>query len=441
MKNYIYIVIVLLTSVRTTLANNKDSIDYPVIGKPIPQFVLQDVKYFERTTVTNEDLKGKWFMLDFWGEYCAGCIASFPKMNAIQKEHGDVFQLILIGVPHKKQPISIEKVYETHRQNLNLQMPITFDRKLADQFHLYAYPHQIIVDPQGIVRYITSGVSEDDVKKIINGDNPSLSRVYNAVEPRPYDQFDHQIPLLMDGNGGPEENYYLRSIFTYASKEMPLGFSYFTPNYCQLLRFGLEKFYKYALTGVLSWANPQEDLYGKVWPEIVLEIADSSMFKYDPINFTQNNFAFSAFVSEKYRKDFGSQKINFASLLKKELEVTLPYTASLQRRSMPCYELHVSEEAFKKIISKKSKLQFKWLDGYRIGFAAEGMNMVNFRSQLIESAEYNKDIPLVYNGPDVLIDITLKSTYFEDRVKELKELGIEIRKTKRTMDVIVIQDK
>lgn len=108
---------------------------------------------------------------------------------------------------------------------------------------------------------------------------------------------------------------------------------------------------------------------------------------------------------------------------------------------MPCYELHISEEVFKKIISKKSKLQFKWLDGYRIGFAAEGMNMVNFRSQLIESAEYNKDIPLVYNGPDVLIDITVKSTYFEDRVKELKELGIEIRKTQRIMDVIVIHDK
>lgn len=442
MKNYISILIILFTSLNTTFANSKDSIDYPVIGKQCPQFTLQNVKYFNKATVTNEDLKGKWFMLDFWGEYCAGCIASFPKMNEIQKEHGDDFQLILIGVPHKKQPVSIEQVYETHRQSLNLQMPVTFESKLADQFHIHGFPHQIIVDPKGIVRYITTGVSKDDVKMIIDGKNPTLLRKYNGIEAKPDDGFNKEIPLLLNGNGGAEEDYYIRSVFTKYSDERPIGFSYFTDDKCQILNFRLDFFYRYAFTGFLSWNATQNELYGKCWPEVVLEIKDSSLFNAD-FQTLENTFAYSAFVSEHYQSDFGSQKVDFAALLKKELEILFPFKANIEKRAMPCYELIISEDVFKKIKSSRSELEFRWLDGYRGGFEAKAMNMLNFRSQLAGSPKYNSDnrIPLLYNGPDVLIDIKLQSVYFEDRVKELKKMGIEIKKVQRQMDVIVIRDK
>ncbi|MGJ1285092.1 TlpA family protein disulfide reductase [Sphingobacterium spiritivorum] len=441
MKKFIYIILLLISMITIVFAKSKDSIDYPVIGKPIPQFTLQNVKYFNKTTVTNEDLKGKWFMLDFWGEYCASCIASFPKMNEIQRQFANEFQLILIGVPHKERLVSIEQVYEKHRQHHDLNMAITFDGKLADQFHLYAYPHQVIVDPQGIVRYITSGVSKDDVRQIINGKKPALRRVYNAVEPKPQDQFDRKIPLLMNGNGGDEEDYYIRSVFTKASDKMPLGFTYFMDDNCQILRCGLEKFYKYAFKRtVVGGVVPQDSLYGKFWPEIILEVKDSTLFTVDQNTF-ENTFAYSAFTSEKYRRDFGPQKIDFARLLKEELEVLLPYKASLENRSMPCYEMYISNSALKKIKSKKTDLEFKWLGGYGIGFEAKGMTILNFRSKLINSPNYNKSIPLLYNGPDILIDMTLKSLSFEDRVKELKEMGIEIKKVQRQMDVIVIRDK
>lgn len=440
MKHFKYILIIFFICIGTAFALQNDSIDYPVIGKTCPQFVLENVKYFNKSTVTNEDLKGKWFMLDFWGEYCAGCIASFPKMNEIQEQYADNFQLMLIGVPHKERLVSIEQVYEKHRLKLNLKMPITFERKLADQFQAFAYPHQVIVDPEGIVRYITTGVSKDDVKKIIDGQNPTLSRVYNAKEPKPYDGFDIQKPILIYGNGGAEGDYYIRSVFTKYSNQMPLGRSFFTEDKCQILNYGLDFFYKYAFTGLLSWRFPHNDLYGKLWSEVVLEIKDSTLFQMD-FNTFENAFAYSAFVSEQYRSDFGSEKVDFSNLLRKELEILFPFKVSIEKRKMPCYELFISEDIRKKLKSSRSKLEFRWLDGYGGGFEAKAMTMLNFRSQLTVSSRYNRSIPLLYNGPEALIDIKLQSVYFEDRVKELKEMGIEIKKVHREMDAIVIRDK
>ncbi|MBX2942702.1 MAG: TlpA family protein disulfide reductase [Cyclobacteriaceae bacterium] len=442
MKNYRYILILLFIAFKTAFANSKDSINYPVIGKPIPQFTLQNVKYFNKTTITNEDLKGKWFLLDFWGEYCVSCIASFPKMNEINKEFGTDFQIIMIGVPHKQRLVTIEQVYEKFRKMHNLLMPIVYDNKLADQFQAKAFPHQVIVDPNGVVRYITTNVSKQDVADIISGKYPTLSRVYNAIEPKPFDQFEKDRPLLANGNGGDESDYYLRSVLTKGNERMPLFYIYATDNQIHLLNLPLDHFYKYGITGdrEISWIFPHDDLYGKLWPEVVLEIKDSTLFRSD-YKTKSNLFAYSAFVSDEYRAQFGSHEIDFPSLLRKELELIFPFKAVVERRLMPCYEIFASERSLKKLKSEKNELEFKWLDGKNTGFEAKAMNIENFKSKLMGSLGFPLSTPIFYDGPDTLLDITLKTVRFEDRIKELKEMGIEVRSVEREIDVIVIRDK
>ncbi len=60
---------------------SKDSIEnsLPEIGKPIPSFHLDRVRYFHQQDITEKSFKGKWLFLDFWFTNCKACIESFPK--------------------------------------------------------------------------------------------------------------------------------------------------------------------------------------------------------------------------------------------------------------------------------------------------------------------------------------------------------------------------
>lgn len=440
MKTTISIILLYIGLATQAFSLHIDSIDYPVIGKPCPDFTLSDVQYYDKPTITNEDLKGKWYMLDFWGEYCTACIKSFPKLNEIQKEFSEDFQIILIGVPSKDRINSIEQLYEKHQEKLGLEIPIVYENKLAQRFQVYAYPHQVIVDPQGIVRYITTGVNKEDIQKVINGENPILKRVYNATDFKPYDNYDRNTPLLLYNNGGEERDYFIRSVFTLGSELMPPSYASITDDKVEMLNFSLRMFYKYALTGQLTWTIPTDSLHGKVWPHVVLEAKDTSYF-ISNFKTKENLFAYSATVSEIYRDRFGNGKVDFPRLLKKELETVFPYTATIEKREMPCNILYISQENLQKIESKSNEASFQWLDGNFSGFNATGMPIIDLVSRLIVGSGYPRSIPLLYEGPEIKIDLTLKSGYFDERMTELEELGFELRQEKREMDVIVIRDK
>lgn len=439
-KTIISIILLFIGSAVYSFSISTDSVDYPVIGKPCPDFTLTDVQYYDKQTITNEDLKGKWFMLDFWGEYCIACIKSFPKLNQIQKEFSEDFQIILIGVPYKERVNEIQQLYEKHRETLGLEIPIAYEDKLAQQFHAFAYPHQVIVDPEGIVRYITTAVMKEDIQKIINKENPALLRIYNATEQKPFDNYDKNTPLLLYNNGGEETDYFIRSVFTYGSERLPPSYAYITDDKVEIMNFSLHMFYKYAFTGELMWTIPTDSLHSKVWPQVIVETKDTSNFTYN-FKTKENLFAYSATVSDLYRERFGNGKIDYPGLLKKELEAVFPYIATMEKREMPCNILYISEENLQKIKTNSDETRFQWLDGRFSGFDAIGLTMVQLVSQLIIGPGYPRSIPLLYEGPDIKIDLKLKSGHFDDRILELKELGFELRKEKREMDVIVIRDK
>jgi hypothetical protein len=41
---------------------------YPEVGKPCPDFTLNNVAYYSKKKVSLNDFKGKWLILDFWNK-------------------------------------------------------------------------------------------------------------------------------------------------------------------------------------------------------------------------------------------------------------------------------------------------------------------------------------------------------------------------------------
>ena len=55
-------------------------------ARKLPKFSL---KLVDGTVVDSKDLAGKVTVIDFWGTWCAPCLAEIPNYNAFYREHKD----------------------------------------------------------------------------------------------------------------------------------------------------------------------------------------------------------------------------------------------------------------------------------------------------------------------------------------------------------------
>ncbi len=110
------------------------------------------------------DYKGKLVMLDFWIKSCGPCIASFPKLNELQKEFGtDKFQLLSINAEDNEDDIKF--FYEKHKPGYKM---VFGAEQLAANYGVPSYPTVIIVDKTGKVIYTSKdGFNREEIDKVI----------------------------------------------------------------------------------------------------------------------------------------------------------------------------------------------------------------------------------------------------------------------------------
>lgn len=119
--------------------------------------------------ISLEDLRGKVVLLDFWGTWCAPCVASVPSLRLLHKRF-EKEPLVMIGI---SSDTDAEKWREFTVQNRMVWAQyLDKNRKVQMAFEIHAYPTYIVIDHEGIVRYRSSGMSwqkdavlEDAVRK------------------------------------------------------------------------------------------------------------------------------------------------------------------------------------------------------------------------------------------------------------------------------------
>jgi thiol-disulfide isomerase/thioredoxin len=119
---------------------------YALIGKPMPPLDLSDWKNAE---LKPEDLKGKVILIDFWGTFCAPCIAAFPENNALYakyKSQGVEF----LGICTNEGQENYAKVIATKKPEY--PMARDADLKTMKAWAALSYPNYALVDRKGIVR-------------------------------------------------------------------------------------------------------------------------------------------------------------------------------------------------------------------------------------------------------------------------------------------------
>jgi peroxiredoxin len=107
--------------------------------------------------LTNEDLKGKVVLLDFWGTWCPPCVAAVPGLRDLSKRMAkDPFVLVSISTDTDKAKLS-----EFVAKN-NMSWPQVWDEQhqFVRKCQVRSFPTYVLVDPEGEILHVIGGGGE-----------------------------------------------------------------------------------------------------------------------------------------------------------------------------------------------------------------------------------------------------------------------------------------
>ncbi|RDC54139.1 hypothetical protein DU508_23180 [Pedobacter chinensis] len=182
-----YFCLIILIPVLMKAKAQETGKNYPEVGKPMPGFKFNEVMYFTKDTVSNSDFEGQWLVLDCWNRYCSLCLKKMPALDKMRETFNKKVIFLLVGYngsryTKRSDDTAIRKLYEMNRLDQHLNLAIAYDSVMFHQFDIGPCPYMIIVDPKGIVRAITTSLSEPDLHNLMENKPVVFNRAYRRGE-------------------------------------------------------------------------------------------------------------------------------------------------------------------------------------------------------------------------------------------------------------------
>jgi peroxiredoxin len=134
-----------------------------LIGTKATDFNLKDLK--GKTHLLSE-LKGKVVVLNFWFVECKPCIMEMPELNELVEEFKEKNIVFLaIALNDKNQ---LKKFLKTTDFNYKV---VANGQTSADSYGVKGFPTNVIIDQNGIIHYVSTGIgpnNKESLQKAIN---------------------------------------------------------------------------------------------------------------------------------------------------------------------------------------------------------------------------------------------------------------------------------
>ncbi|MEL7311944.1 MAG: TlpA disulfide reductase family protein [Pseudomonadota bacterium] len=120
-------------------------------GQSAPDFSLQNSAGEQ---VSLSDLRGDVVMINFWATWCGPCREEMPLLDELHSRYNRV-GFSLLGVNIDDDPRRAEEMIES----LGVSFPVVFDstKRVSQQYEVNAMPVTILLDREGVVRYVHHG--------------------------------------------------------------------------------------------------------------------------------------------------------------------------------------------------------------------------------------------------------------------------------------------
>ncbi|GHE32230.1 TlpA disulfide reductase family protein [Sphingobacterium griseoflavum] len=125
-------------------------------GQLAPDFNLKDLT---GQSIHLKDLLSKYVVLDFWGSWCAPCIAGMPKMKRYVRKYGS--HINFIGIACNDTEANWRSAIRENKLNWPQYLNNAQERDLMHKFQITAFPTKIVIAPDGNILKICTGETDD----------------------------------------------------------------------------------------------------------------------------------------------------------------------------------------------------------------------------------------------------------------------------------------
>ena len=134
----------------------------PLIGKPAPDFTLQDL---EGRTYTLSELRGQPVVINFWASYCAPCVTEHPTLvQAARHYQGRAHFLGIIFQDSVERIEAFQDRYGPWGPSL-----LDPDGKVAVAYGIYGPPETFFIDKDGVIqKKVISAVNPRELKETVD---------------------------------------------------------------------------------------------------------------------------------------------------------------------------------------------------------------------------------------------------------------------------------
>lgn len=143
--------------VRHSADSDRDVLPSPLIGKPAPDFDLP-LLHDPNQRLRLADLRGKPFVLNVWGSWCAECRVEHPVIARFAYTR----RVRLVGYNLKDEREDAIRWLERY-DNPYSDVIADVDGRTAIEWGVYGAPETFLVDADGIVRWKHVGVVTDAI--------------------------------------------------------------------------------------------------------------------------------------------------------------------------------------------------------------------------------------------------------------------------------------
>lgn len=141
-----------------------------VVALPAGSVTLQErapdftLKSLEGSNLRLEEYRGQVVLINFWASWCGPCRQEMPLLDRLHQRYVDAgFSVLGVNVEGEEAPA----------RSLVDRIPVTFPvlidtgQAVSELYRLQAMPSTVVVDRDGVVRYIHRGYKPGDEAKYV----------------------------------------------------------------------------------------------------------------------------------------------------------------------------------------------------------------------------------------------------------------------------------
>src|SRR2546423_2454097 len=157
--------LVVVASFTVLLLRGRDprEIPSPLINKAAPAFRLPQL-HEPNKTLSAQDMRGKVWLLNFWGTWCIACREEHPWLLEYAKANA----LPIVGVDYKYSSDTSDERTNAVQVLAQLGNPYSFtvydgSGRVSIDYGVYGAPESFLIDKNGVIRFKQIGPITDDV--------------------------------------------------------------------------------------------------------------------------------------------------------------------------------------------------------------------------------------------------------------------------------------